>query len=171
MDNIDNIKKQDNKRGSKDILQDLSLKKNPFTVPEGYFNSLESELCAKIHGADKESSTAFASLRTAMAMAAMFALIFGLGYSVLYITGTHTNPTESTNITAEAGLILTENNTEEDTLSDEELLQYFGSYPSYNQETIEIIEVITPTVNKDEIEQYLIDTNVPSLVVLAALEK
>ncbi|MEF9986507.1 MAG: hypothetical protein RSC28_02310 [Bacteroidales bacterium] len=172
--NITNTRKMDKKQKPTDILQTPSLKENPFTVQEGYFSGIEDELHAKIHGRGSESHSTYSNLRTVMAMAAMFALIFGLGYSVLYITNTDNTKSrrDSINTTTGSATIA------EDPISDTELLQYFGQHfgqyigdeASYNQETLRNIKVAEHPVNKEEIEQYLIDSNVPSLVVIAALE-
>lgn len=148
-----------------DILQNPNLKKNPFTVPDSYISDLEDQVRVKIRGAEKEEHSSYTILRTTVTMAAMFALIFGLGYSALYITKTLDTKTVQENV-------LSENAPVPESLSDEELIQYLGRYPAYNPSDEEItkIEVVTPTVNKDEIEQYLIDSNTSATTVLAALE-
>ena len=150
-----------------DILTTPALKDNPFSVPGGYFTELEDRLHAAIHTPEKTESSAFATLRTSVAMVAMFALVFGLGYSVLYITGTHfgQDPEQKVTASGNASYLYKKN-----TLSDEELLQYYGTYDAYSAETLETINVVTPQTDKDEIEQYLIDSNVPSFTILAALE-
>lgn len=151
----------------KDILTTPALKENPFSLPKGYFTELEDRLHATIKSPEKSESSAFSTLRTSMAMAAMFALVFGLGYSVLYITGTHSGnePEQTVTAAGNASYMYKKN-----TMSDEELLQYYGTYDTYSAETLETINVVTPQADKDEIEQYLIDSNVPSFMILAALE-
>ncbi|MEG0519412.1 MAG: hypothetical protein RR555_11210 [Bacteroidales bacterium] len=148
-----------------DILQNPKMKKNPFTVPDGYFSALEDQMRVKICGAEKEEHSSYTILRTTVTMAAMFALIFGLGYSALYITKTLDTKTLQEKS-------LSENTPVPESVSDEELNQYLGRYPAYtpSDEEITKIEVVTPTVNKDEIEQYLIDSNTSVATVLAALE-
>lgn len=166
MENTKHIKNRIHK-GGKDILTTPALKENPFSVPRGYFTELEDRLHAKIESPEKSGGSTFSTLRTSLAMAAMFALVFGLGYSVLYITGTHagSDPEQTVGASGNTNYIYKKN-----TLSDEELLQYYGTYDTYSAETLETINVVTPQTDKDEIEQYLIDTNAPSIMILAALE-
>lgn len=168
MSKTNNIINEGKKGISNDILQSPSLKENPFTVPNGYFAKVENDLHVRIYNQENESGSVLSFFRTTIAMVAMFALVFVLGYSVFYITGT--SDYKNMEIAGETAIM--GNNNTSDAISDEELIQYLGSYPAYNQQdTSEKIDVIEPTLNKDEIEQYLIDTNASSLVVLAALEK
>lgn len=154
-------------REGKDPLTTPALKENPFSVPRGYFAELEERLHAKIDTPEKAGNSAFSTLRTSMAMVAMFALVFGLGYSVLYITGTHSGSDPEQTVAASGN---TSYMYKKNTLSDEELLQYYGTYDTYSVETLETINIVTPQTDKDEIEQYLIDSNAPSFTILAALE-
>lgn len=170
MENKCNIK-SGKQTGIPDILENARLKANPFTLPEGYFRDVEDRLQDAIHNPGKEESPTLSSLRTTLAMVAMFALVFGLAYGIFSITGTGNNPAmEETAITSDGTLATTGSETGKEAMSDEELLQYYGSYDAYSAETLEAINVVPHTINKDEIEQYLIDSNVPSLMVLAALE-
>lgn len=78
----------------KDILKDLASKDNPFRMPEGYLDSLEDRLMARIAEEDAAASTTerqrpvWRILKPALTLAAMFALIFGMGYGVLSLTHT-----------------------------------------------------------------------------------
>lgn len=148
-----------------DILQNHNLKKNPFTVPDRYFNDLEDQVKLKIRGTEKEERTSYAIIRMTVGMAAMFAIIFGLGYSVLYITKTLDTTTVQESV-------LSENAPTQESPSDDEINQYLGRYPAYtlSEDEIQEIKVVAPIVNKDEIEQYLIDSNTSVVSVLAALE-
>lgn len=150
-----------------DILATPALKENPFSVPGGYFSELEDRLHTRIKSPEKSGDSTFSTLRTSLAMVAMFALVFCLGYSVLYITGTHSGnaPEQTVTASGNANYMYKKN-----TMSDEELLQYYGTYDTYSAETLETINVVSPQTDKDEIEQYLIDTNAPSIMILAALE-
>lgn len=77
-----------------DILRNPACHENPFQTPEGYFDSLEARLMGRI----AEESAAEAQTRTtrpvwrivkpALTLAAMFALVFGMGYGVLSLTHT-----------------------------------------------------------------------------------
>lgn len=78
----------------KDILKDLARKDNPFRMPEGYLDSLEDRLMARIAEEETAASTTerqrpvWRILKPALTLAAMFALIFGMGYGVLSLTHT-----------------------------------------------------------------------------------
>ncbi len=158
------------KGNSNDILNTTSLKNNPFTVPDEYFSRMEEQLHARIHNTAEKKNPVPPALRTAFAMAAMFALVFGLGYSILYITGTHNGPLKQTIVPDNTASIEDRTDIPKESLSDEELLQYYGAYYTYPAETLETIDIVPPPVNKEEIEQYLIESNVPSFTILAALE-
>lgn len=166
--NIKNRKQPD----SGDILENPHLKANPFTLPQGYFSQMEARLQETIHHPEKKTeSPALSSLRTSFAMVAMFALVFGLAYGVFSITGTsNLSSPDQTNVAENGPLPKITPEEGKELISDEELLQYYGNYDTYSAETLATINVVPPAVNKDEIEQYLIDSNVPSFMVLAALE-
>ena len=65
---------------------------NPFRMPEGYLESFEDRLMQRI--AEEEAAptvkrrTVWTVLKPALTLAAMFALIFGMGYGVLSLTHT-----------------------------------------------------------------------------------
>ena len=76
-----------------DILAGLQHKANPFRTPEGYFDSLEGRLAARL--SDEENATSLKPagrvwriLKPALTLAATFAIIFGMGYGVLSLTHT-----------------------------------------------------------------------------------
>ena len=76
-----------------DILQSEELKANPFTMPQGYLESLEASVSARIEAESQKSSrpvwfTVRRVLKPAVSLAAMFILIFGIGYGALSLTGT-----------------------------------------------------------------------------------
>ena len=64
----------------------------PFKTPEGYFESLEDRVMARI-AAETQADTqkkrpVWTILRPVLTLAAMFALVFGMGYGVLSLTHT-----------------------------------------------------------------------------------
>lgn len=67
---------------------------NPFKVPEAYFNSFEERMLAHIAAeettapAERRKHPAWRILKPALTLAAMFALVFGMGYGVLSLTRT-----------------------------------------------------------------------------------
>ena len=72
---------------TKNMLEQESLKQAPFTVPEGYFGSVEDCVRERIAKPAK-SSRLWTVLKPGIAVAAMFLIIFGLGYATLSLTGT-----------------------------------------------------------------------------------
>lgn len=72
----------------KDILSDPSLKANPFSVPEGYSPGLENRVHGRIAAEDAPPETLWGRMKAPAMLALTFAVIFGMGYGVLSITGT-----------------------------------------------------------------------------------
>lgn len=75
-----------------DILERARQAGQPFKAPEGYFESFEDRLMARISAeAQPAASTSrrlWTVLKPALALAATFAIIFGMGYGVLSLTHT-----------------------------------------------------------------------------------
>jgi hypothetical protein len=75
-----------------DILERARQAGQPFKMPEGYFESLEDRLMARISMEEQQVPTRrqriWVALKPALALAATFALIFGMGYGVLSLTHT-----------------------------------------------------------------------------------
>ncbi len=75
----------------KDILSGIASHDSPFRVPEGYFETMEDRVMARIA---EESAVVevkrpvWRILKPALTLAATFALIFGMGYGVLSLTHT-----------------------------------------------------------------------------------
>ena len=66
---------------------------NPFRIPEGYMDSFEDRLMQRIAAEEAESKqprqrSVWRILKPALTLAAMFTLIFGMGYGVLSLTHT-----------------------------------------------------------------------------------
>ncbi len=76
----------------KDILQTLETRENPFRMPEGYLDSFEDRLMARIATEEQPATSRkvrfWTVLKPALTLAAMFALVFGMGYGVLSLTHT-----------------------------------------------------------------------------------
>lgn len=145
----------------RDILQSANLKENPFVVPQGYFASVEDAVHQKIHKEEKVNPLV-SFFKTGIALASVFGIVFGLGYGAMYLTDT-LDTTEST-IPAIAS--------NEEANIDELIISAIGNYPI--METEEEIENSpdmsdTLSINKEMIEQYLIDSDL-SISALAALE-
>lgn len=133
-----------------DPMNSLADRSNPFRMPEGYLASFEDRLMQRI--AAEESGNAqpqrrplWRILKPALTLAAMFALIFGMGYGVLSLTHTldrGTGTTVSDYALVEEELIrgssvfdyfnLDQSEEEEEQeLSEEDLVDYLASELSY----------------------------------------
>lgn len=88
----------------RDFLSSRELHDNPFRVSEGYFDSLEDRMMARIAAedaalaAERPRRPAWRILKPALTLAAMFALIFGMGYGVLSLTHTLDRGTGTTSV-------------------------------------------------------------------------
>lgn len=88
--------------GEKRDLNNLRLKENPFSLPEGYFKTLEESVHARIHPEIEEvvPSTPFFRFlslsKSYIVLAFSFFLILGIGYGVLTITSpkSHLEPVD-----------------------------------------------------------------------------
>lgn len=159
----------------KDILEKERLKENPFGTPQGYFESMRQEVMEKISATpvyvpEKEEPATFMTyFKPAFALAAVFAIVFGMGYGAMYMTGTVQD--EETQLQAQQ--TLEENATFAGTeISEDELIYLIGDTLEnlYAQESSDAsIDIVEPEINKEEIEQYLIDTRI-SAIALALLE-
>ena len=83
-------------KNNNDILQREEFRQNPFTVPEGYFASLEDTLRDKVFATEKKPAAFIGVLKPALMMACSFAVIFGLGYGILSMTGSFSGKTQVT---------------------------------------------------------------------------
>ena len=122
----------------RDILQNANLKENPFSVPQGYFSSVEEAVHQKIHKEEKVNPLV-SFFKTSIALASVFGIIFGLGYGAMYLTNTLDTNTSATQA------------------------------PVYASNEEENTDEFTISASEEEIEQYLIDSDL-SISALAALE-
>lgn len=74
----------------KEIQDNDSIRENPFRMPEGYLEEMENSVMDKISKEEKADGRPSWKrvLRPAFYMAAMFGLIFGIGYGVMALTRT-----------------------------------------------------------------------------------
>ncbi len=72
----------------RDILQQEYLRENPYTLPQNYFAAVEDAVREKIHGKPAKESALLNGIKTCTAFAAVFAIVFGLGYGAMHLTGT-----------------------------------------------------------------------------------
>ena len=167
-----------NKKEMEDILQKSSLKENPFGTPKGYFETMQQEVLEKISAMpaapeydetqEQEPATFKTYFVPAFSLAAMFGIIFGLGYGAMKLTGTgeESEQVEQT--------ILSENvkgfEVSETELSEDDMMNILH---------ISIEDLITAQnaeyevdvqIDDQEIEEYLIENRVPTSQ-LALLEQ
>ena len=74
----------------RDILEQNYLRENPYTLPQNYFAKVEDSVREKIKGEAKapKGIRLADAVKTCTAFAAVFAIVFGLGYGAMYFTGT-----------------------------------------------------------------------------------
>lgn len=75
-----------NNTSKKSLLDNPSLKENPFVMPEGYLSSLEEKVQERIHTPETRLEKIWNISRTSIAMAASFVLLLGVGYGVFSLT-------------------------------------------------------------------------------------
>lgn len=70
----------------KNYIEDARMKENPFSVPNGYFNEMKTQVAEKISASGSSPKTGFITvIRPQLAMASAFAIIFFIGYAALTI--------------------------------------------------------------------------------------
>lgn len=167
-----------NKKEMDDILQRSSLKENPFGTPKGYFETMQQEVLEKISAMpaapeydevqEQEPATFKTYFVPAFSLAAMFGIIFGLGWGVMKLTGTG----EGSGLPEQA--VLSENVEEfevpETELSEDDMMNilHISIEDLIAAQNAEFeIEV---QIDDQEIEEYLIENRV-STSYLALLEQ
>lgn len=167
-----------NKKEMDDILQRSSLKENPFGTPKGYFETMQQEVLEKISAMpaapeydevqEQEPATFKTYFVPAFSLAAMFGIIFGLGYGAMKLTGTG----EGSGLPEQA--VLSENVEEfevpETELSEDDMMNilHISIEDLIAAQNAEFeIEV---QIDDQEIEEYLIENRVSSSY-LALLEQ
>lgn len=127
---------------NKNILEDPSLKCNPFSMPDGYIESLEDALHEQIATEEKPSGGFIAVLKPALLLAAMFALIFAMGYGVLSLTdATHPHKAAEPSIAlVEEGFVESSfidfyeesDESQDGSIDEDEILDYLSCSLSYS---------------------------------------
>jgi len=107
-----------------EILNELNS--NPFKMPDGYLESLESSIHEKINPEKPVKKGWAPVLKPVLFMAAMFGIIFGMGYGVMALT--HTEKAQD-NLFSGTDL-LTEDKAP---ISEEDIINYLTDAISYNQ--------------------------------------
>jgi hypothetical protein len=108
----------------RDILDDSTLKGNPFRMPEGYFDGFEDRVMARIAAENQPAPSrrdrVWTVLKPALLLAAMFALVFGMGYGVLSFTHTLNSGASAAGVSDYASV-------EEEMITPASLLNYYQS--------------------------------------------
>lgn len=158
------------KNNTEDILGRSSLKENPFGVPAGYFAAMQEEVMQKIsptaamepqEEAPAAPATFITYLKPALSLAAVFAIVFGMGWSVMKVTEIFAPEvplaqTEDTPLTDEEEIISILNISVEDI--------YMAGATDAEEEN-----PASTAISEEMIEQYLIDSGYP-LTAIATLE-
>lgn len=129
-------------------------KGNPYTVPEGYFNTLPQKISERIAQANSEH-TSISSRNgrfsySYLAYAASFALVVGLGYVGVRMSFNHSAVTSGTTVIAQKSI----NGTYID-FDEASLMQALHEDSRVPKPT-----VVETTDNRDAMIQYLVDENV-----------
>ena len=159
------------KKEMEDILSRSSLKENPFGVPAGYFTSVQDEVMQKISAmpvaqpyseeAEEAAPATFMTyFKPAFALVAVFAMVFGIGWSTMKLTGTYTSGSQ------ENATILSE--TLQDEISEDDIISILDItvedlYADGDSDVQPQTE--TTELDMETIEQYLIDTRLPSTAI------
>ncbi len=166
-----NINQNLNSNSDYDILSNPHLKENPFRVPNGYFAQFEADIQKRIKEESKDitpkapKKLLYTQLKSAFSMAAMFIIILGLGYSVMYVTNSIENESSESIAQESANINI------EDELTYEEISLYLGSNFTYTEEELETIpDIEINDIDRDALEEYIIDSYRSSVSILASLE-
>lgn len=106
-------------------LENNEFKENPFRMPDGYLENMEASVLRKI-SEETASRTGWRTiLRPAIYLAAMFAMIFGIGYGVMALTHS------SERLEQQTPALMTE--VEDSQPSEEDMEYYVNEYITVNE--------------------------------------
>jgi hypothetical protein len=85
----------------KNYIEDPHLKENPFTVPQGYFNEMKSQVAEKISASGSTTKTGFITvIRPHLALVSAFVIIFFIGFAALTVFTPRVSESELSTLTA-----------------------------------------------------------------------
>ena len=150
-----------------DILGRDYLKDNPYTLPKGYFAQLEDSVSKRIHAdTDEQERGLVPFFKSAVMLACTFGVILGMGYGAMYLT--NQSKESATPQFVENNINYNDPDSLEydiiDIMSAAAVLETLTASDELTQNNFD-----SPEVNKDNIEEYLIESNI-SLITLASLE-
>ena len=164
------------KKQIEDILDKGYLKENPFGTPAGYFSKMQQEVMETIstmpHTQVQEECTPASRptfltyLKPAITLASVFGIVIGMGYGAMKLTDII--PHKETAPLAETADICSTQEFEESDMAS--ILNItIEDLVAVDENTDETIEVHTPEIDKESIEEYLIDIRL-SASAIALLE-
>ena len=157
------------KKQMEDILERGYLKENPFGTPAGYFSKMQQEVMETIsampHVQIEEESTPASKptfLTPALTLASVFGIVIGMGYGAMKLTDilahkeaaplAETTEASDTQEFADSDMASILNITIEDLFAE-------------NENDNVAVEVHAPEIDKETIEEYLIDTRLPASAI------
>ncbi len=160
------------KKQMEDILERGYLKENPFGTPAGYFSKMQQEVMETIsampHVQIEEESTPASKptfltyLKPALTLASVFGIVIGMGYGAMKLTDilahkeaaplAETTKASDTQEFADSDMASILNITIEDLFAE-------------NENNNGAVEVLAPEIDKETIEEYLIDTRLPASAI------
>ena len=132
----------------KEILDSGTLKGNPFTVPQGYFDDLEEKLAVAVNPSEKEEHSWTSVFKPALMLACTFAAIFGMGYGFLRLTGTYGQSSSSDSEYGQLG--------EDHFLTSSLIMDYLqaDSFPEESPDEDEIVEYLEHQLDMTDIADF-----------------
>ena len=165
------------KEKTDDILRNSSLKENPFGVPAEYFSTMQQEVMEKIsaipHQQIEETDTSVPAtfmtyLKPALSLASVFGIIIGMGYGAMKLTDIMGKSDAAAEIPAHIA-----ENTPTQEMQDDYLASILDltidDLFDANYAAEGAVDIVSPEIDNETIEQYLIDTRV-SASSIALLE-
>ena len=160
------------KKQIEDILERGYLKENPFGTPAGYFSKMQQEVMETIssmphaqveqENTPAQKPTFLTYLKPAFTLASVFGIVIGMGYGAMKLTDiiahkeaapvAQTTETPAKPEFADSDMASILHITIEDLFAE-------------NENTDGPMEVHSPEIDKETIEEYLIDTRLPASAI------
>lgn len=112
----------------KDILEQLRNSRGGFSVPEGYFDTVEDRVREKISNPRAENPV-WAVAKPALLLSCMFVLILAIGYGTMSLTGTPSSG-EAGKLAEDAAEVVMEQDF--GNLEDDEIIDYLAENLSFS---------------------------------------
>ncbi len=112
----------------KDILEQLRNSQSGFSVPEGYFDTIEDRVREKISN-PRAAHPVWAVAKPALLLSCMFVLILAIGYGTMTITGTSSSG-ETGKLAEDGAEVVMEQDFSH--LEDDEIIDYLAENLSFS---------------------------------------